>query len=361
MTSSLHTALVETLSQHFSLSKSCLTTLGVMIIALVNGRTVNLSHISSQFPGSSLQASNYRRLQRFFQYVRLDQDSIAKIIMGVLKLSRGQHQYLALDRTSWTLGNKDINVLVLAIITRRFRVPLFWTFLDHRGNSNTKQRIDLIQRYVSLFGSSSIDMLLADREFIGRNWMKFLSKNNVLFAIRVKSKMHLKLDSGETWPLKILLHGKPVRRSVLILRGHLPEADIPVAIAARQLKSGKWLIVMTNSNDPRKAMNTYKKRWAIECLFGDAKTRGLNMEDTRLVDPGKLSTLFAVLALAITWAYRCAIHVMGQKAIKRKSHGRPEKSWFRIGLDALRNWIIYQPDKAKKAWIKTFPKRLSNT
>lgn len=32
--------------------------------------------------------------------------------------------------------------------------------------------------------------------------------------------------------------------------------------------------------DVRQALNDYRKRWAIECLFGDAKTRGLNLEDT---------------------------------------------------------------------------------
>jgi len=47
---------------------------------------------------------------------------------------------------------------------------------------------------------------------------------------------------------------------------------------------------------------------------------------------------------------------MGRKAISRKRHGRREKSWFRTGLDALRNWILHQHDQALNAWI-TCPKR----
>ncbi len=61
------------------------------------------------------------------------------------------------------------------------------------------------------------------------------------------------------------------------------------------------LILATNAK-PRAALDASRKRWAIECLFGDAKTRGLNLEDTRLTDPRKLDLLMGLVALAIAWA-----------------------------------------------------------
>ena len=68
-----------------------------------------------------------------------------------------------------------------------------------------------------------------------------------------------------------------------------------LTIAAKPLK-GDRLIVVTNV-DPRTAIRTYRKRWAIECLFGDARTRGPNLEDTRLTDPRKLGLLMSLTAL----------------------------------------------------------------
>ena len=50
---------------HFALNKTRLETLAVLLIGLANCRTANLSHVASQFPGSALHASNYRRLQRY--------------------------------------------------------------------------------------------------------------------------------------------------------------------------------------------------------------------------------------------------------------------------------------------------------
>lgn len=78
---------------------------------------------------------------------------------------------------------------------------------------------------------------------------------------------------------------------------------------------------------------------------------------THITDRDKLATLLVVVALAVTWAYRCATLAMGRKAIRRKCHGRREKSWFRTGFDALRNWIIDQPDKALDAGAKSCPQR----
>ncbi len=49
--------------------------------------------------------------------------------------------------------------------------PLMFSMLPKKGNSNTKERIALLQRYIRLFGANSIDCLLADREFVGEHWM----------------------------------------------------------------------------------------------------------------------------------------------------------------------------------------------
>lgn len=133
--SPFHSVLIETLGLHFGLGKSRLVTLAVLIAGLVQSRTVNLSHLAVHLCGSARPASKYRRLQRFFQFVRLDQAVAARLVVHMLNLERPK--YLALDRTNWKLGSRDVNILMLAILTRRFRVPLLFTLLPHQGNSDT--------------------------------------------------------------------------------------------------------------------------------------------------------------------------------------------------------------------------------
>jgi Transposase DDE domain len=355
----LHTALSERLGFHFTLGKSRLLSLAILIIGLAQSRTVNLSHLAVFLPGSALPASNYRRLQRFFQFVKLDTDRMAVLVVQLLNLERPK--CLALDRTNWKIGSADVNILVLAIVTRRFRIPLLWTFLPHQGNSGTACRIALMKRYLALFDASSITMLLADREFIGAQWMDFLNDNNIKFVIRVKSDLCLTLENGQTWSFSTLLRNKRARKSPATGEGYLNGTDAPskhrLRYAAKQLADDDWLIIITNRKDAARALNDYRKRWAIECLFGDAKTRGLNLEDTHMRSPQKLSCLLVIVTLSIAWAYRCATKTMGMKAIPRKAHGRREKSWFRVGFDTLRGWIANAIENALNVWNLAVPVR----
>lgn len=65
----------------------------------------------------------------------------------------------------------DINIFMLAVAHEGVAYPLMFTLLPKRGNSNTLERIALLQRYVRLFGAESIDCLLTDREFVGDKWI----------------------------------------------------------------------------------------------------------------------------------------------------------------------------------------------
>ena len=105
---------------------------------------------------------------------------------------------------------------------------------------------------------------------------------------------------------------------------------------------------------------TYRKRWAIESLFGNTKTRGLNFEDTRLTDPAKLHLLTALKALAVAWSIRAARTCLGQDAPPRKTHGDLARSYFRTGFAFLRNRLRSDHPDTLVAWCnlpKTLKKR----
>lgn len=365
-------ALRDTLRPRLGLSKDRIETLALIVIGMVSARTVNLSHLAAERPGPARVASTYRRLQRFFQHVRLGPDWAAPLVAELAGLRGLDRWYLALDRTQWSIGGHEVNFLVLAAVTRRFRVPLIWTMIRGRGNSDTRQRIALMRRYLRLFDVSTIRLLLADREFVGHAWIDFLNENNIPFAIRLRENLRITTavneavneaaneavnedGEGHELTLDARLHW---RRRTKTLTGW-PGAGKTrgrhqLHFAAKPLKNGEWLIVATNTT-PRLALAAYARRWAIECLFGDAKTRGLNLEDTRLKDPRKLALLMGLVALAIAWAARTAKDLLGAAWPKRKSHGYLEKSWFRTGFDQIRSLLRSDPLKAIRPWNKIAP------
>ncbi|MDB2423767.1 hypothetical protein N9X05_17690 [Paracoccaceae bacterium] len=115
-----------------------------------------------------------------------------------------------------------------------------------------------------------------------------------------------------------------------------------LTFAARRIRGGELLIVASNVAN-RNTLNAYRRRWAIECLFGDTKTRGLNLEDTRLQIASKLSLLLAIVSLAVVWANRTASTFIGRGTLKRKTHGYYAKSWFRTGFDEIRRLLRSDP------------------
>ncbi len=344
------TALSRTLRAHVGLGKSRLETLCMLVVGMIGARTVNLGHIATEAGRGVLIASTYRRLQRFFQHVDLDPDWAAPIIAQLVGPAGAWT--LALDRTSWKVGTRDVNFLVLAVVTRRFRVPLFWTLLDGPGNSATATRIALMTRYLAHFPVSTVRLLLADREFIGTEWLKFLNDTNIPFAIRLRED--LRVTTEDSCDLTLFARLRLARRTQFFqarlgAREDAKAGDAPLlTFAARRLKD-EWLIVVSNI-PARQALAAYRKRWAIECMFGDAKTRGLNLEDTRLTHPRKLALLMALVALAIAWAGRAAADLLGQGSPKRKSHGYFAQSWFRLGFDQLRNLLSSGSINAIDAW-----------
>jgi len=111
-------------------------------------------------------SSNYKRLQRFIRLHEIDFDSFGYFLSRLLPVSDGKW-LLAMDRTNWKFGRVDINILMLGVAYNGVAFPLLWVFLPNKGNSKTDERIELLDRFMNIFGVERIQSLAADLEFIG--------------------------------------------------------------------------------------------------------------------------------------------------------------------------------------------------
>ena len=112
-------------------------------------------------------------------------------------------------------------------------------------------------------------MLLADREFVGEDWFNWLDSNDTPFTIRVAhNRLVTRSDGCRVKLATQITHHKRGRRTTATLDGMAR----PLHFAALKPKDGDWVIVATNRTG-HDALATYRKRWAIETLFGNTKTR----------------------------------------------------------------------------------------
>lgn len=93
---------------------------------------------------------------------------------------------LIIDRTIWRFGITDINFLVISIKSGDLSIPLVWSVLPWMGNCSYAHRIDLLEWLISCIGKHQIKYILGDREFVGKEWFKWLIANDISFYMRVK-------------------------------------------------------------------------------------------------------------------------------------------------------------------------------
>jgi len=156
----------ESLNGYFKWNKARMTCFVKMLLALIVTRTINLNKLACSFASDAEQSSRYRRLQRFFANFKIDYNLIAGFIFQIFFVAGGKW-YLAIDRTNWKWGESGINILTLAIVFKGTAIPIYWELLDKKGNSDTPERIALLQKFIKRFGKDCLAGLLADREFIG--------------------------------------------------------------------------------------------------------------------------------------------------------------------------------------------------
>ncbi|OJJ26775.1 hypothetical protein BI308_05230 [Roseofilum reptotaenium AO1-A] len=89
----------EQLRPHLGWHGARLSFIALFIIAVFRTKTVNLAELASFWEGRSAQASNHKRIQRFFRSFEIEIDKFTQMVMSM-------------DRTNGSLGKTHFNILM---------------------------------------------------------------------------------------------------------------------------------------------------------------------------------------------------------------------------------------------------------
>lgn len=253
--------------------------LSMMVCALCKVQRVTYTKLVAAFDSNAASGSSLRRIQRLIAQCEISTDLIAKLI---LKLIPVQGPYnLTLDRTKWKFSDTNINILTLGIIYDGMAFPIVFKMMDKRGNSNTRERIDLINRFIRLAGENSIKHL--DGIYYVNGQACYLSGS------KIKDK-----------------EGKPE------------------------------LQILVSYCNAEEALEMYKLRWQVETMFKGMKSSGFDIEGSHVRDQSRMSNLFAIIMIAYVWCYLVGIYIhQNIKPITVLKHKRKAVSLFKYGLDYI--------------------------
>jgi hypothetical protein len=272
----------------------------------------------------------------------LDIDLVARLIFKMLP---HQPPYrLAMDRTNWKFGQTNINVLTLAIVYQGVAFPLLISMLPKQGNSHTGERIEIINRYIGLFGYQTIDCLLADREFVGEKWIDYLNGHKIRYYIRIRENFYVDDPrTGKRFKVFWMFNDLRCGQCRFLYRIYRINGQL-CFLSASKLKNKMAipeLQIIIAFNKPEVAQQTYKERWQIETAFRALKSSGFNIEDTHLTDLVRIEKLFSIVMLAFAWAYVVGVFANENiKPVRILKHGKRAKSLFKYGLEIIATVLL---------------------
>lgn len=250
---------------------------------------------------------------------------------------------LVIDRTNYARGKSKINFLVLAVIFKNTAIPLYWQMLDNNGgSSNSEQRTDLINWFIETFPKITIAQIYADREFPSYEFLTHLLDREINFIFR--SKDVLASDGSNQVKIKTLypnLSNMPNKTKVDTYVRRI--YNIRVYLHIRLNDKNERIYLVSNKSNIN-AFMLYTRRWTIENMFGHLKSKGFNLESSRITKTNRLSNLFLLMSIAYAITVKLGNFINSFKPIKTKlikeqnrTRQTKEFSLFNLGYNFLKN------------------------
>ncbi len=304
------------------------------LCAMLESRSVVLSELAHYLNDSVKTASNETRLQDFFREVSFDYEALATFLLAFLHAQTGQKIRLSIDRTEWDFGTQQTNILMVIASKGDYTVPLYWELLDNNsGNSNSEDRIDLLEKCIALLGEKNIGLVLGDREFVGHKWFKYLKDKKIAFCFRIPKNHLIETTDGKIYNAYDLWND---RKKDILFKHCI--VDNVWGSAKITTDAKKQLLFLFGSVEAKFLDQFYRKRWTIQTVFQSFKSRGFNLERTHLKTNEKLKKMVALVSMSYAFCTSLGIfRDKNDKPIKIKSHKRKANSFFRYGLNFIRD------------------------
>jgi len=307
------------------------------VLGLIKSRKVQFCEVAEHLNTKTKAVCNEVRIQDFFRQVELNYEQVALLLC--LFLPRKGKVRLSIDRTEWDFGKCQVNILMVLASHGKVQVPLYWSLLDNRsGNSSTPDRMDVVDKCLRLLGKR-IGLLVADREFVGHKWLKYLKENGITFCVRMPKHHQIERLDG-----RMQRAGELARSTALCLSDCLVDGVWGNVYLKR--KADGDLLYLFGTMEAKHLGTVYRRRWTIEACFQAFKSRGFDLEGTHLKELEKLKKLVAMVSIAYGLCVSMGIYQDERvKRMKVKNHGYKANSYFRKGLDKIREMLKMKASK----------------
>jgi len=284
-----------------SLRKTQKENLALASYGMIKSQSGKMSEIVRWCPSKVKHKYKLKRLWRFVNNYRVKPELLRNhwTAWCVKKFTSGKYVLVALD---WTTLPGNIQCLMAAIPFKGRAIPLVWHICLHSDikDSQNKKEERLISRLINLMPHDKKMIIIADRGFGRASFISFLKAKDILFVIRVKSKVWITVGKKTKILLKklYLVPEKKYWYNRIKFRDDEAVSGVSMAIIVAKESNDPWFLV-TNLNKKDTAISAYEKRFQIEEWFKDLKHE-LGLADMQTVNLKRVRRIILISTFSYT-------------------------------------------------------------
>jgi hypothetical protein len=312
-----------------------LNTLAALICGIVGARHVHFAQIAEHAPlRARKNESVISRFRRFVKHDAITPEAMwlpfaSAVVAGLA------HTPLTLVLDG-TVAGRGCVVLMASVLYRGRAIPLLWTVVKgKKGHLPQELHCSLIRRLEEIIPATATVVVLGDGEFDGVELQASIRAARWDYVCRTGSNITISAhDHVFTVGDLPIARGKSVAIS---------DVEMTLARYGPVLVMGVWdedqdtpIYLISSLTDADTAVEHYRKRFRIECLFANHKSRGFQIQKSHLSDPARLSRLLIATSLAYLWMHAVGVFAQEQGWVSQFHRtDRCDLSLFQIGLRAL--------------------------
>ena len=278
--------------------------LAMMITGIIRSKSSNFEEIGrkSGQPSRSKFPSRVKLIQRFNKNEHVSYEShflpfITELISGL-----GLTEFrLSIDSSK---VGRNCLVLVIGLVYKKRVIPLAWlVYKGSKGHSGFDKQAELLNQVAALLPAEARVILTGDAEFDGVEVIEWLQAHpGWHYALRTAKNITLTLEpNGLAHPLSDLAPAESQSRFLSqVYFTHHQVGPVNLAILWDETNQEHFYLV-TDADTLAQTQNWYRRRYRIETLFSDSKSRGFGLHKSGLRQPERLARLLIAVFLAYIW------------------------------------------------------------
>lgn len=292
--------------------KPCVTPLALLSLGILWAGSVSLPRVAAALPLSVQASSSERRLRRWLANRAVHVTALWRpFIRAALASRAGCSLVLSLDPTDL----RDVaRVYVLGVVAHKRVVSR------------------LLRIAAGWLPSGCTVTLVADRGLCNAHLIRLCRSLGWHFVLRISADARqgpMLRDGRALWSL-VTGEGQHTYTWGAVYR-RAGWVQVSVSVYWRVGEKGPW-ILLSDLPPGYGRVVTYRRRAHAEALYQDCKTRGWQLEATKITDHNRLNRLLVAVCVAVWWAQQLGMRVIrGGHRRRYDRAGRRDLSVQRLG------------------------------